>query len=135
MTALLPLLHPLLGAIAVCSLFLLGLRGLHSRRKRPDAARARVTHRRFTPLALLLVAASYLGGIGSVVLLRPELDLAGSVHFLLASGLLATMAFLWLRSPARTGHEPGAARVHVGLGAVAMGTALMVAALGLGLLP
>lgn len=135
MNALLPLLHPLLGAVAVFSVFLLGLRGLHARRKRPDAARSRAIHRRWTPLALALVAASFVGGIGSVVLLRPDLDPAGSVHFVLACGLLVLMAALWARSPARTAHEPRAVRWHVGLGAAAMAASLFVLALGLGLLP
>ncbi len=135
MNPLLPLLHPLLGALAVFVLFLLGLRGLRARRKGADAVRSRQVHRRFTPLALGLVVASWAGGLGSVLLLRSDLSPADSVHFALATGLVALMGFLWWRSPGRTRHEPGAARIHAGVGSAAMGLGLLVAALGLGLLP
>ncbi len=132
---LLPLLHPLLGALAVCAVFFVGLRGLRSRRPRPDAAASRAFHRRYAPAALGLVGLSWLGGISSVALLREDLDPAGSWHFVVASTVLTVMVGLWLRSPERTGHAPRAVAQHVAAGFFTMLAAILTATLGLGLLP
>jgi hypothetical protein len=135
MTTVLPLLHPILGATAVAALFFVGLRGLRSRRKQPDAAASRAFHRRWTPLALGLVVASFLGGVGSVYFLRDDLDSWASWHARFAAGLVGMLTALWYSSPLRTNRAPPWTRAHVTIGFFAMLAAILTAALGLGLLP
>jgi uncharacterized membrane protein YfcA len=131
--AILPLLHPALGSLAVAAVLYAGLHGLRSRRREPAAARRREAHRRVAPLALLLVAASLVGGLASVRLLRDDLTAAASAHFYVASAVLFVMVLLRATSP--TGPRALPRPKHAALGFATMLAAALTAVLGLGLLP
>lgn len=127
-------LHPIGGAFGAALVLWIGTQGLRARHRAGYAPGARATHSRFAPYVYGLVVAVACVGTASVVLLRPDLEPASSVHFwtlwsvvvVLTGSLLTTRAF---------GVRPDARRVHAWLGVVAMIAIAIGAVLGLGMLP
>ncbi|MCK6505387.1 DUF4079 family protein [Myxococcota bacterium] len=127
-------LHPVLGITAVLLILWLGMAGLRARQRDPQAPAARRSHRRFTPLAVVLVLLALAGGMGSVALLREDLSLGQSWHFrvaLLCAGLAVAS---WLSSR-RLHQDPRLRRLHPWIGLALMASAAAMAALGVGMLP
>lgn len=126
--------HPIfaLGTVALAvRTARLGFQG-----RRPGASRAaiRARHRRLAGWTLLLVLANWIGGLLSVRLLRPELDVAASGHFTLGS--VIAMLFIATAILSRwVPHNRIAAAVHPVLGATAVLLSGVQVFLGLQLLP
>lgn len=134
MTELLFWLHPVGGLIAVLLVLWIGLQGIRSRHARAYAAAARVRHGRLARFVYAWVVAVWTAGIGTVTLLRSDLEPAGSVHFWLMGGVVVLMTAGAVSS--RFFPSTAAARPwHRRFGVASMVVILVGAALGLGLLP
>lgn len=127
-------LHPIGGALGASLVLWIGMQGLRARHRAAYAARARATHGRFAPYIYGLVVAVACAGTASVVLLRPDLEPASSIHFwtLWSVVVVLTGSFLTARA---FGVRPDARQVHAWLGVVAMIAIAIGAVLGLGMLP
>lgn len=125
-------LHPLLGVLAALFFTWIGFRGLGARRRGNDAPVARATHRRLAPWAFALIATAAVGGTGSVLLLRDDLEPADSTHFWTGWSATVLGAGLWLSSRRLQG---AAKTLHPLLGLLGMAVALLTALLGIRMLP
>ncbi len=126
-------LHPIGGAVAAGLVVWVGLQGLRSRHRASYAVEARTRHRRFAQYIYVYVIAVALFGSTSVLVLRPDLSVAHSVHFYLMTSVVVLMS-----ASAWTSRGAPAVRPHANHAAIGIATLVLVligAALGLGLLP
>ena len=126
--------HPVFGALAAAALLWVGSQGFRARHRARYASAARALHRRYAPWMYGSVAAVAVVGTASVLLLREDLEVAGSRHFWLLWGVVALLSAGAWTSRSLPG-DAMARRVHPWLGLGAMLGALVGVALGLGLLP
>jgi hypothetical protein len=77
----LPYVHPLAAGVAVVLLGYVGSLGLRARSDRRHAGEHLARHARLAPVMYALLLVTWLGGVLSTWLLRPDLELAASVHF------------------------------------------------------
>ena len=127
-------LHPVAGALGASMLIWIGLQGLRARHQARYAPGARAVHRRYAPWVFGFVVGVAVVGSGSVVLLRPDLQLAGSWHF----WVLWTVVILLTGSAftsRRLAGSSNARKAHAWIGVAAMVGVAVGAALGLGMLP
>ena len=127
-------LHPIGGTLAAALLVWVGLQGIRARHKARYAPEARKRHSRFALWVygyVLIVAAA---GMTSVVLLRPDLQLASSLHFWTMWAMITAMTSGFVTSRLFA-EEPTLRSTHRWLGIGSMVLVLVGAALGFGLLP
>lgn len=127
-------LHPVLGITAVLLVAWMAMAGLRSRQRDPYAPQARRLHRRYAPLAGLLVVLAALAGTTSVGLLRQDMDLGQTWHFRVGWTAATLSVLTWLSSR-RIHQQPRLKRVHPWLGLLLLAACATVALLGLDLLP
>ena len=128
------LLHPVLGAFALAFTVRTALLGFRGRHRRPYAPEARRAHARGGPVALALVLAAALAGILSAAFLREDLKVATSWHFRVACILtLGMLTQRWMSG--RFSRAPRLRPVHAWLGLGTLATGVVLAALGMNLLP
>lgn len=127
-------LHPVLGITAVLMIFWLGMAGLRSRQRDPHAPAARRLHRRFTPVAAALVLLALVFGMGSVWMLREDMQVGQSWHFR-AGWVCAALALAAWASSRRLHQDPRLKSLHPWIGLALMASAATMAALGVGMLP
>jgi len=111
-------LHPVVGAAVVVLLFYAGGIGLRSRTDRRQRAALLATHARLGPFLYGLMLLSWLGGLLSTWLLRPDLRLFGTTHLRIGTVLVVAMTGAWLTS--RRMHVPAVRAAHPWFGAAAM---------------
>jgi hypothetical protein len=126
--------HPILGiltVVLVCWLAIHGLRARHPAAYAPDSRRL---HNRASRWILGLWALTLSAGWASTALLRDDLPAGRTAHFVVAWVGLALFTTSWWLSR-RFGRSPASRRVHPWLGLGGVGCALVLAILGMGLLP
>ena len=127
--------HPAAGVLVLGLLLYVASLGIRSRGRARNRGRLLATHARVAPLALALVALSWVGGIASTVALRDDLALADSSHFKTGTALLAVMlANYWTSRRALAGSDD-ARELHVWLGVAATLLATAQAFTGLRITP
>ena len=127
-------LHPILGALTVLFAVFVMSRGLASRQPTRHATGARRTHRRWAPWALAAMALSAVTGTLSTLVLRDDLTLGETWHFLVGWTAVAWMACAGLLTRAFT-RNPRLRTVHPWLGVGSVALAVLQAILGIQLLP
>ena len=111
-------LHPIAAAFTVALLGYVGSLGLRARTDRRRRRDLLERHARLAPYAYGFAAVSWVGGVLSVWLLRPDLELATSAHFRIGIALLLALSGGALTS---RWMDRGAVRaLHPWLGAAAM---------------
>jgi len=126
--------HPILGFITVLLLSVAALLGLRARHPRPYAKRSRRVHARLAPAVYVLALVTAVVGGVSTGWLRDDLPFGSTWHFraglaavvLLTGGALASR---WIPRHRRAGI------VHLLCGLGALGAMLLLAVLGMDLLP
>jgi len=112
-------LHPILGGVVLTLLLYTASLGIRSRGRTRHRARLLASHARIAPVVFALVAATWVAGVVSTVLLRDDMSLAESTHFQLGSSLVVVLAAgLWTSRAALRGSE-NAREIHVWLGVAA----------------
>ena len=127
-------LHPALGALAVALLLWSGMQGLRARHRARYAAPSRAFHRRLTPWMFALVVTAAVTGLASVALLREDLGEEADTH-MYAAWTTVVLLGLGAYTSRRFAAEPRARTAHRWMGFVAMLLGLVVALLGIRLLP
>lgn len=125
-------LHPVLALASAGLLLYVASLGLRSRERGQAGLRPR--HARLAPLAYAAMLLNVAVGLVSVTLLRPDLELAGSVHFRLAVGIVACLTLAALLSRG-IGASQLARTVHPLLGLAALLLAGLQIFFGMALLP
>lgn len=110
--------HPIAGGITIALLLYSGGLGLRARNRRRGKAEILRRHSRIAPVAFVLNAVSWVGGILSMWLLRPEMELAASMHVRLGTALVVVLAAAFVCSR-RMGSET-IRNLHAALGSVAL---------------
>ena len=88
--------HPILGTGVVALLLCAASLGLRSRGRGRRRAAMLARHARIAPWCLVAAAATWLAGILSTALLRSDITLADSLHFVTGTALLAVLgASFW----------------------------------------
>ena len=135
MDAVLPFVHPALGAAALLTMLWVGSRGLVARQGGPKAHALRRFHARWGNLAFAAMLVAAVSGAATVVWVREDLDLAASWHFWWGCAATASMALLAWLTPRRY-RKVGAVRDgHPVLGALTLLLGVVVLVVGIGLLP
>ena len=129
---LLAFLHPTVAVVTLVLVFHVASLGLRSRERGGQANRPK--HARRAPWALVAVLLTLATGILATWLWRPDLHVAGGMHFwigLLVAALVSTGAVLsrWLRTDARV------RRIHPLVGLLALLFAALQVFYGMPLLP
>jgi len=121
----LPYLHPITGGAGILLVLYAASLGLRMRTRPRERKVLGTRHARWAPIACGFVVAMWATGVASVIWLRPQLDLADSLHFRLGTlmALFLTGGALSARAM-RSGREQWR-EIHPWLGAVA---ALLAAA-------
>jgi hypothetical protein len=126
--------HPVIGAVTIVFSIWVMSRGLVARQGRKQSTAARRFHKRWAPWALGGMVASGVTGLGSTVLLRPDLTVGETLHLevgLLGIGLMG-VAGLLTRSFSR---DPRVRTVHPWIGVASVIAAVVQGLLGIELLP
>jgi uncharacterized membrane protein len=126
-------LHPIVGAVLVVLLLYVGALGL---RARTDHRRARTLLARHARLAWImypLMLASWVAGVLSTWLLRPDLELWHTTH--LRFGVLLVLALSGAALTSRWMRHPQVRAIHPWFGAAAMLLAAAQAFFGLQITP
>jgi hypothetical protein len=129
-TAVVAWLHPALGLVAVAAAARAAGLGLAARRGGPSADRARARHRTLGPVTLGLMTVNWMLGLGTVWLVRHDLEPFASRHALVGAAIVALLAGSAVTSR-RIGIDPRARRIHPWLGAAALVVAAVQVFLGL----
>jgi hypothetical protein len=110
--------HPCVGGAVVLLLVYTASLGLRARNERRLRTRLLAQHARLGPLVLALVLATWLSGLLSTWLARPDLELGASTHTRTGVALLA--ALCGSAVTARWLHRPLVRSVHPWWGGVAV---------------
>lgn len=103
--------HPLTaGVILLLTAYVASL-GIRARNDRRRARELLTRHARLAPWAYGLILASWIFGVGTTWLLRPELELGESQHFRVGLALVAAfsgsaLSSRWMRLPAVRSFHP-----------------------------
>ncbi len=124
-------LHPFLALLATAFLAHTATLGLRSRER--GGAPLRASHARRAPLAGGLMLVVFLAGLASALWLRPDLEVAGSIHFRIGLALTCVLGATALLSR-RVAIQPLARRLHPALGLLALLLAALQVFFGLRLL-
>ncbi len=126
-----PFLHPLLAAATIAGAIWIATLGFRGRRRhdRRDLA----AHARFAPWVFAAMLVSWIGGIGTVVVARADMDAAASTHFLVGSAITALFGASALSS--RWIDAPAVRAIHPWIGALGLLLCGVQTMLGLELLP
>jgi len=97
--------HPLTAAVVLLLTAYVAALGIRARNDRRRARELLRRHAALAPWAYGLIVASWIAGVGTTWLLRPELDLGESQHFRVGLALVAaltasTVSSRWMRRPA-----------------------------------
>jgi uncharacterized membrane protein len=111
-------LHPIFGALVVALLFYAGSLGLRARTDRRRAPELLARHVRLTRIMYPLMLASWVSGLASTWLLRPDLQLWPTNHFHVGVALVVVLTAAWITS--RWMHRDEIRSVHPWFGAAAM---------------
>jgi len=114
----LPYIHPIASALIVTLLAYVGSLGLRARNDRRHARRYLAPHARLGPIMYALTVTTWVGGVLSTWLLRPDLELAASPHFRIGVAIFLTLSGGFLSS--RWMHRATMRGLHPWLGAAAM---------------
>ncbi len=135
MSDVLPFVHPLIGALAILAMLSLGTRGLQARQGVKNAHAKRRSHRQQGPYIAAAMAVAALTGTATVVLVRDDLDAAGSWHFW--AGWVATTCMLVIAyaTPRRFRGNGAVKTGHLVLGLTAMVVGVVALIIGIELLP
>jgi hypothetical protein len=123
-------LHPALGLVAVATAARAASVGRAARRGGPSAAAARAQHRWLGPATLGLMAFNWALGLGTVWLVRDDLEPLASRHAAVGAAIVALLVGSAITSR-RIPTDPRARRVHPWLGATALVVAGVQVFLGL----
>lgn len=98
-------LHPLTAALILLFTAYVASLGIRARNDRRHAGELLRRHAQLAPWAYGLILASWVGGVVTTWLLRPELELADSQHFRVGLALVAAfsasaLSSRWIRIPA-----------------------------------
>ncbi len=98
-------LHPLTAALVLAFAAYVASLGIRARNDRRRAGELLRRHAQLAPWVYALILASWLGGVATTWLLRPELELAASQHFRVGVALVAAfsasaLSSRWMRMPA-----------------------------------
>ncbi len=127
-------LHPLVGLLATALAVRTAALALQGRARTRRGAAALARHRALSPWVYGLVVVGWLGGVASVWLGRPDLDLFSTGHFQVGTLIVVLFTASWavsLRLPA----EAWARTVHPWIGAAALMALGVQVFLGLQLMP
>lgn len=127
--------HPVAGALILALLAYVALLGLRLRSRKASRSAAAARHARLAPWAYGLTALAWVAGLVSTWLLREDLELAASRHFLAGSLLVALLSASALTSRAMLAGNRTAREIHPWLGAAAALLAAAQFATGLQLTP
>lgn len=130
---LLTYLHPVTGGLVVLWLVWVGSLGLRARTQPRRARTLLRQHARWAPWAYGATLIAWIGGVGTTWWLRPELELAGSIHFRLGLALVLLLTGSTLTS--RWQRQRWAREVHPWLGAAALLVAAAQVFFGLQITP
>jgi hypothetical protein len=111
-------LHPIAGAVLIALLLYTGSLGLRARSDRRRARALLTQHVALARILYPLMLVSWVFGLASTWLLRPDLQLWGTVHLRVGVGLVIALSGGWLT--ARWMHLPQVRLIHPWLGAAAM---------------
>jgi hypothetical protein len=128
-------LHPLFGALVLALLVYVGRLGLQLRTARHDRDRRAARHQRMGTITCAAVLLSWLGGLASTALDRPDLSVATSLHFRSGTALALLLTGSWLTARAMRAGGAEARDWHPWLGAAAVLLAAAHVAAGLRLTP
>ncbi len=126
-------LHPIVGAATVALLFYAGSLGLRSRNVRRGKAELLQRHRRIAPVAFGFNLVSWIFGLLSVWTLRPDLELAASMHLRIGSALVLVLGAAYACS--RSMSSLNRRNIHVALGSVGLLLAVAQVFFGLQITP
>lgn len=135
MNDLLPFVHPVLGGLALLAMAWTGTRGLLARQGARGAHTKRRFHVRWAPWAwgaCLLAGAT---GVLTVWGVRPDLDLADTLHFWSGMAVCAGMTALWWVTPRRYRRNATVRTLHPALGVLVLVLGVGVLLFGIELLP
>ncbi|MEO8604783.1 MAG: DUF4079 family protein [bacterium] len=128
-------LHPLVGALVLALLIYVGVLGLQVRTARRHRTMLAARHERLGTVVWVAVLVSWLGGVATTVLDRPDLSLAASLHFRSGTALALLLTGSWLTARAMRAGGNEARDWHPWLGAAALLLAAAHLAAGLRLTP
>ena len=114
----LPYIHPIAGALIIALLAYVGSLGLRARSDRRHAHRHLALHAWFGPIMYALAVASWVGGVLSTWLLRPDLELAASPHFGIGVAIVLALSAGFFSS--RWMHRAAVRGLHPWFGVAAM---------------
>lgn len=103
--------HPLTAALVLLMTAYVASLGIRARNDRRRARELLTRHARLAPWAYGLIVASWIVGVGTTWLLRPELELGESQHFRVGLALVAAfsasaLSSRWMRLPAARSIHP-----------------------------
>lgn len=124
--------HPILALIVLVFTAIVASFGLRARER--HGARFRQRHRRLAPYAYGLMVGNLVVGVLSTWQLRPDLELAGSVHFRLALLIVVLLTIAALLSR-RIGTSDTARSLHPIIGLIVLLLAGLQIFFGMTLLP
>jgi uncharacterized protein DUF4079 len=125
--------HPIIGALLVILLLYVGSLGLRARADRRHARVLLARHRRLAWTMYPLVLATWVAGLLSTWLLRPDLQLWSTMH--LRFGILLIVALSGGVLTSRWMHHPQIRVIHPWFGAAAMLLAVAQVFFGLQITP
>ena len=123
--------HPVVGILALVLLFRAASFGLRSRER--GGATLRPRHRTAAPLAYVATLVTFLMGLSSTWLWRPDLDIASSWHFRIGILIITLLSFGAMLS-ARIPKSPRAKALHPVIGMIALLLAALQVFFGMPLL-
>jgi hypothetical protein len=110
--------HPVSGGLVLAALLYVGSLGLRARSDRRRAAFYLARHARLAPFVYVLTLATWLAGLTSTWLLRPDLELGASPHLRIGAALVAALTAGWLTSQQM--ERPAVRAVHPWCGVAAL---------------
>jgi hypothetical protein len=127
--------HPIFGGAVLALLLYTAALGLRSRGRSRLRASLLARHARLAPVCFVLVAAAWIAGLLSTAVLRHDLEIARSTHFLLGTALLAVLGGSYWSSRAALAGGESARELHAWLGVAATLLAFAQAFTGLRITP
>jgi hypothetical protein len=127
-------LHPILGLLATALAVRTATLAVQGRTRSKRGASALARHRVLSPWVYGLIVVDWIGGVLSVWLGRPDVDLFSTGHFQVGSLIVVLFTASWLVSR-RLPAEAWARAVHPWIGAAALMALGVQVFLGLQLMP
>jgi len=110
--------HPIAGALVIALLVYVGSLGLRARADRRHARDLLIRHVRLARIMYPLMLVTWVFGLASTWLWRPDLQVWPTTHFRFGVALVAVLSLAALTS--RSMHRPTVRTIHPWIGAAAM---------------